>query len=300
MKPYPQLVVFGEALTDFIRQDDGSWKALAGGSPWNIARVAARLGLATGFGGAVSSDVFGTEISRLSEEAGLDSRFLQQVDKLPFLAMVTSKNPPQYFFIGNDSADLAFAPEALPEGWLEAVKFVHFGSLGLARQPLAEHLMAIAEKAHEAGKIIAFDPNFRAPMAEPAYRNTLRTMASISHYIKLSEEDIQGLFPELNRDAALAQLRAWAPTASILVTDGAAGMTLLTPQDSFFQPAFPVRVVDTVGCGDATMGGWLASLLLNPERSHADHIRYAAGCAAVCCGHAGAYAPSASEVNELL
>src|ERR1700748_910567 len=134
MKSYPKLVVFGEALTDFIRQDGHSWNAMAGGSPWNIARVAARLGIATGFGGAVSEDVFGAEILKLSNEAGLDERFIQQVEKAPLLAMVVSKNPPKYFFIGNDSADLAFDPDALPPGWLTAVKIVHFGSLGLARQ----------------------------------------------------------------------------------------------------------------------------------------------------------------------
>jgi fructokinase len=125
-------------------------------------------------------------------------------------------------------------------------------------------------------------------------------MTGISSYIKLSEEDIQGLFPELSRDAALAQLRAWAPQAPILITDGAEGMTLLTPNDKFFQPAFPVAVVDTVGAGDASMGGWLTSLLTRPERSDAEHIRYAAACAAVCCRHAGAYAPTPDEVNSLL
>jgi fructokinase len=300
MKLFPQLAVFGEALTDFIRQDDGLWKAVAGGSPWNIARVASRLGVLTGFGGAISKDVFGTEIWTLSKEAGLDDRFLQQVEKLPLLAMVPSKNPPQYFFIGNDSADLAFEPNTLPYGWLEAVQIVHFGSLGLARQPLAERLIALARRAHDAGKTIAFDPNYRSPMAAPEYRETLRQLTSIADYIKLSEEDIQGLFPETGRDAAVSQLRAWAPDAAILITDGAAGMTLLTPQGSYFQPAFPVTVVDTVGCGDASMGGWLTSLLTRPQQPAEEHLRYAAACAAVCCGHAGAYAPTADEVNQLL
>lgn len=300
MKALPSLAVFGEALTDFIRQDDGSWNARAGGSPWNIARVAARLGVATGFGGAVSNDVFGAELLRLSREAGIDERFMQQVEKLPLLAMVTSKDPPQYFFIGNDSADLAFNPELLPAGWLDAVQLVHFGSLGLARQPLAKRLLALAEKAPAAGKIVAFDPNYRDPMAAPEYRDTLRAMTGMANYIKLSEEDIRGLFPKMERDAALAQMRAWAPAASILVTDGSAGMTLSTPRETFFQPAFPVAVVDTVGAGDASMGGWLASLLTAPERTSAEHIRYAAACAAVCCEHAGAYAPAPDEVSRLL
>src|SRR2546429_4599891 len=95
-------VVFGEALTDFIREGPDRWRSAAGGSPWNVARVGARLGLATGFAGAVSTDVLGEEILRLSREAGLDPRFVQQVERAPLLALVVSKHPPQYFFIRSE------------------------------------------------------------------------------------------------------------------------------------------------------------------------------------------------------
>ena len=59
-------------------------------------------------------------------------------------------------------------------------------------------------------------------------------------------------------------------------------------------------VADTVGCGDASVGGWMASLLTQPEAPVAEHLRYAAACAAVVCGHPGAYAPTAAEVASLL
>ena len=90
----PRYVVFGEALTDMIRQDDGTWRSLPGGSCWNVARVGARLGLHTGYAGAVSMDAFGDEIAAASGAAGLDARFLQRVDAPPFIAMVTSRHPP--------------------------------------------------------------------------------------------------------------------------------------------------------------------------------------------------------------
>src|SRR2546430_14672382 len=92
-------VVFGEALTDFIREGPDRWRSAAGGSPWNVARVGARLGLATGFAGAVSLDVFREEILRPSREAGLAQRFVQQLEQAPLLALVGSKQPPQYIFV---------------------------------------------------------------------------------------------------------------------------------------------------------------------------------------------------------
>ena len=296
----PRLVVFGEALTDFIRDDANHWRSLAGGSCWNVARVGARLGVPTGFAGTVSDDVFGDELMQKSAEAGLDLRFMRQVNRPPLLAMVVSKQPPRYFFIGEHSADLAFDPSELPTGALDAAEIVHFGSLGLVREPLASRLIEVAQAARAAGKRISFDPNFRAPMAEPAYRTTLRRMAGLASYIKVSDEDLSGLFPDLDEVAALAQLREWAPDAAVLVTRGASGMTLFESDNALFQPAFQTAVADTVGCGDASVGGWMASLLMHPEAPATEHLRYAAACAAVVCGHPGAYAPTAAEVASLL
>jgi fructokinase len=296
----PQLIVFGEALTDFIREDGSRWRSAAGGSCWNVACVGARLGVRTGFAGTVSADPFGDELMQLSAQAGLDMRFMRQVERSPFLAMVVSKHPPQYFFVGEHSADLAFDATALPSGWMEAAQIVHFGSLSLVREPLAAHLLNIAQAAHAAGKRISFDPNFRAPMAGPEYRVTLSRMAGLASYIKVSDEDLRGLFPELDEASALAQLRAWAPTAAILVTRGASGMQLLTPHDTLSQRALAAQVVDTVGCGDASVGGWIASLLTRPDALFASHLRYSAACAALACARQGAYAPTADEVAARL
>jgi fructokinase len=296
----PKLIVFGEALTDFIREDGQHWRSAPGGSCWNVARVGARLGVPTGFAGTVSHDTFGDELMQQSATAGLDMRFTRQVERPPFLAMVVSKHPPQYFFIGDNSADLAFHAQALPSGWLAAAQIVHFGSLSLARQPLAAHLLDIAQDAHAAGKRISFDPNYRDLMAGPAYRSTLRRMAELATYIKVSDEDLRGLFPELDETSALVQLRAWAPTATILVTRGAAGIQLFTAQEVLFQPAFAAQVVDTVGCGDACVGGWMASLLTRPDAPLASHLQFSAACAAVSCAQQGAYAPRSDEVTARL
>ncbi|AOI57375.1 carbohydrate kinase family protein [Burkholderia diffusa] len=297
---FPRLIVFGEALTDFIRDDAQHWRSVAGGSCWNVARVGARLGVPTAFAGTVSRDIFGDELMRGSADAGLDLRFIRQVDRAPLLAMVVSKQPPDYFFIGENSADLAFDPADLPDGALDAAEVVHVGSLGVVREPLASRLIEVVQAARAGGKRISFDPNYRAPMATPSYRGTLRQLASLADWIKVSDEDLRGLFPELDEAAALAQLRAWAPDASILVTRGATGMQLLHRDTTLFQPAFATEVADTVGCGDASIGGWLASQLARPGATAADHLRYAAACAAVACAHAGAYAPTAAEVAEVM
>ncbi len=297
---FPRYVVFGEALTDMLRQADGKWLSVPGGACWNVARVGARLGVPTAFAGAVSNDLFGDQLDSAGTAAGLDRRFLQRVDASPLLAMVVSQHPPQYFFIGSDSADLHFNPALLPAGWRNDVDIVHFGGISLMRKPLAECLVREAYAASDAGKRIAFDPNFRAMANTPDYPQTFHAIVSVATHIKVSDDDLAGLFPGQSARDGLAALRALAPNAEILLTRGASGMTLFGKHGVVEQPAFPVEVVDTVGCGDASMGGWISSILLRPAASDAEHLQVSAAAAALAATHAGPYPPSAAEVEILL
>ncbi|UXY15122.1 carbohydrate kinase [Chitiniphilus purpureus] len=294
-----RFVVFGEALTDFIRDDGTHWRAVPGGACWNVARAGARLGVATAFAGAVSLDVFGDELVALSRAAGLDLRFMQQVDRPPLLAMVPSRDPPCYFFVGDNSADLHFDPAQLPQDWLQHAQTVHFGSISLARAPLAGRLVDLARKAKAAGRRIAFDPNHRNLM-DRQYQETLRVMVQLADCIKVSDEDLERLFPTQSQPQALATLRGWAPDAQLLFTQGAAGMTLFADGAVWRRPAFAISVADTVGAGDASMGAWMASLLQRPDATPAQHLDYAAAAAALACTRHGAYAPEPVEVAALL
>jgi fructokinase len=297
--PAARFVVFGEALTDFIREGEDVWRSAPGGSCWNVARAAARLGVPTGFAGGVSDDAFGEAHLRLSREAGLDLRFTQQLPRSPFLAMVVERHPPRYFFVGDDSADLNFDPAHLPAGWLDEAELVHFGCISLVREPLGTRLVSLAEQARAAGKRICFDPNYRNLMGE-AYRPRMERMAGLADFIKVSEEDLGLMFPGDGIEPALARLRALAPRADLLVTLGARGMELRSPGRTIFQPAFPVEVADTVGAGDSSMAAWMAGVLTRPAAPPEEHLRWAAATAALVCTRSGAYAPTRQEVEAFL
>ena len=296
-----RFVVFGEALTDFIQESPDHWRSVPGGSCWNVARAAARLGLPTGYAGAVSRDHFGDQLYRQAAEAGCDLRFTQRVAKPPLLAMVLSKDPPSYYFLGDDAADVNFDLAALPAGWLAQAELVHFGCISLVRPPHAARLVALAEQVHAAGTRICFDPNWRNLMEDPGYQETLARMSRVADYVKVSGEDLGCLFPGASGVAGgLQALRELAPRAAILLTEGAGGMRLYAEGHEVFQPAFKVEVADTVGAGDASMAGWMTSLLTAPGAPLAVHVAFAAATAAVVCQHSGAYAPTRDEVEALL
>jgi fructokinase len=300
----PRFVAAGEALTDLITQDSGgeTWRAAVGGSTWNVARVVAALGVPSAFAGAISTDVFGDALWAASENACLDLRFLQRCPKAPLLAVVHSTQPPRYFFIGDDSADLHFDAAALPAGWMAAAQWVHFGGISLAREPLAGRLLALAEQLHAAGVQISYDPNHRALM-DAGYRPTLRRMCALARLIKVSDEDLRGLLPELTLEQALARLRAWAPGATLLYTCGAAGATLFLDGQAWHGRPPAVEVVDTVGAGDASIGALLHGLMQHGRGGQpvavdgGEQLRWALAGGAAACMEAGAQPPALATVD---
>jgi len=298
MSALPRFVAAGEALTDLLATGPGTWTSQTGGSTWNVARVVARLGIPSAFAGAVSRDVFGAELAAANAAAGLDQRFLQQLDRPPLLAVVHERHPPRYFFLGTDSADLHFDPRQLPAGWQDRAAWVHFGGISLARAPLAGTLVALARELKQRGTKISYDPNYRALM-DDGYDATLREMVALADVVKVSDEDLRGLFRHDDLDAALAALRAWNPAATCLYTQGGAGAHLVRP-DGVWRAAAPrVDVVDTVGAGDASIGALLYSLMTWPERSGGGHLRFAVAAGTAACRVAGAQPPVLEAVLAL-
>ncbi|WP_454867085.1 carbohydrate kinase family protein [Pseudomonas lini] len=293
----PRAVVFGEALTDLVQGHPGEWKGYPGGAPWNVARALSRLGVDTAFAGSVSTDSLGDQIVHHSNLAGLDLRFLQRVDRDPLVAIVPSSRPPKYFFAGD--ADLFFDPMLLPDTWLSHVELCHFSCISLARQPLADTLVDVAQQAKKAGKRISFDPNWRNLMDRYYREQTFPTMTSLSDMIKLSDEDLRHLYPGQTENQAMDELRALNSQMQILFTRGEYGMALHTSDSYFEQPAIAVNVADTVGAGDASMAGWLAADLLGISDLQ-ERLRFSAACVSISCSYAGAHAPTMADVKKLL
>ena len=294
----PLMLCAGEALTDMIDQGTDTWVARVGGSTWNVARALASLGEKTAFAGAISQDRFGDALWAASEEVGLDLRLLQRFPRSPLLAIVEKSEPPHYFFIGDDSADLHFDPRQYPAGWTDSLQWAHFGGISLARQPLASTLVSLAQKLKAQGVSISYDPNYRNLMDE-RYTPTLEAMAAIADVIKVSDGDLRGLFPGLGVDEAFARLRAMNPAALFLLTRGGQGASLFRGEERAHALAPKVTVVDTVGAGDASIAGLLHSLSRQPARSLQSHLHAALAAGSAACLQAGATPPTPAAMHQL-
>lgn len=296
--PLPAFVAFGEALTDMLRTGANTWKSVPGGAPWNVAQIMASFGVRSAFGGAISQDCFGDALWHASTQAGLDLRFLQRNAHAPLLAIVHETQPPAYFFVGDNSADLHFDIDTLPHAWEGAVRWAHFGGISLAREPLAERLVALAERLSASRVKISYDPNFRNLM-DGRYDPLLARMVAVADVIKVSDEDLRGLFRTPDDAAAFAHLRTMNPTAAYLYTRGADGAALYAAEHAWHATPPAIRVVDTVGAGDCSLAGLLSSLMQQPDAGWDAHLRAAVAAGTGACLTAGATPPSAETLARL-
>ncbi len=158
-----------------------------------------------------------------------------------------------------------------------------------------EGMVRAAHIAHDAGVPIVAD--FEGNDS-PRFDELL----SLVDHLILSSGFAKELTHAPNAAGAVEQL--WSPVRkAVIVTDGAEGMWYLAEgygQGVQYQPAFPVQVVDSTGCGDVFHGAYAACLARGVGIT--DRIRIAAAAAAIKATKPGGQAgiPDWSHVEAFL
>jgi fructokinase len=134
------------------------------------------------------------------------------------------------------------------------------GTLGLVFDPTASTLEGLVASAPRE-QLVACDPNIRPAAIDAAgnvgaYRARLARVLARTDVVKVSDDDLAWLVPGAGVEEAARSLLA--PGAVALVTLGARGALVVRPEGKVVAlPAVPVDVVDTIGAGDAFLGGFL-------------------------------------------
>jgi len=306
------ILCHGEMLIDFIPTEarDGTlaYRPAVGGSPGNVALTLARLDVPAGFVGGLSNDFFGEQIASALAANGVAMDYVSRLERPTMLAFVDLKGEePRYAFYDAESAARNWRLEDMPP-IAPDVNGLHFGSLSLIRPPAANAFAELMRR--EAGRrIISFDPNIRASLVddEVDYRARLNEIFHLADVIKLSGVDLAWIAPGKAIEGLAAD---WlqAEARLVLLTRGSEGATLFARGASVSRPTIPVKVADTVGAGDATMGGMLAALndrdALSRERLEqlgeqelTKILDFALAVAAVTCSRIGADPPTRAELE---
>jgi len=302
------IVVCGEALIDMVTTGDSTRRPTPGGGPFNTARALARLEAPAAFLGHFSTDEFGR---MLADQLAADGASLALATFGPEPTTVAVANigrdglAEYEFFIDGTSAPnltLDMIPAELPV----EVKAVHLGTLGLVLEPMASSLAALVRREH-GRRLVMLDPNIRPVLAtDPQYRPRLDSLISQSTIVKASDADLDWLFQGLDRMAAARALLARGPKM-VVVTLGAKGAVGMTASAEVRVPAPAVRVVDTIGAGDAFGAALLAwlhdhgrlsrDLRLDREELRAA-LEFACLVASITCTRPGADPPRRAELKS--
>ena len=255
------ILVGGEALFDLVVQgDEDDLRGHPGGAAFNTARTVGRLGQPVAYLGRLSSDRFGLRLEALLSDDGVGLESVVRTDEPTTLAIaeVDHEGVAGYRFYERGTAATGLTPEAALDAAPDAVDILHVGTLGLALEPVATALEAVVDRVADSA-LIAVDPNCRPWVIDDraAYRERLDRVLARAHLLKVSEEDIEYLEPDLSPVEGVRALLEGGPTVGLL-TRGPNGALVITRTAEVAVPAPRAKVVDTIGAGDAFGGGFVA------------------------------------------
>jgi fructokinase len=282
----PTIISLGEVLWDLF--PDGE---RFGGAPANFACHVAILGADVSMVSAVGDDARGREATGILNGYGIDVSLMQVVPDAPTgtVSVALDSNGKPTFTIHEGSAwDQLVWNEELESRVTEA-DAIYFGTLGQRGDVSRTTIRRVVEAATAEGIPRVLDINLRPPFfGSELIRESVR-YASI---LKLSDEELPevcaacGIDTSDPPDALLRRLLDTNELDLVVMTRGAEGAVLVTPDGIVKQPGIPTTVRDTVGVGDSFTAAFLLGVLRGEP--HNQTLHKACAIAAAACAHSGA------------
>lgn len=306
------LYCIGEMLIDFIPgTETGSYVRNAGGAPANVAIAAARQGLRSAMCCSLGDDNFGRFLLDTLEKNGVEAiKKTLCREAVTTMAFVTldEKGDRSFTFARKPGADMLLNENDVKEEEIAESVIVHAGSLSLSASPAAEATRRALRLAHEKGRFVSFDVNYRDLIWNGDIKACTDAVCSCLRYVdvmKISEEEA-GMF---GGEAAVGELMTRFGLSAVVETLGAAGARCFYNGASFEVPGRKAVCVDATGAGDAFWGGFLSALRLgglekpsdlSEELLH-DALEYGNRCGWFCVQKKGAISalPTREEVEGL-
>ena len=292
--------VAGEVLIDLIPR--GTERvAIVGGGPANTAKALARLGFDTYFIDGISTDAYGEQARAELLSDGVKLDYALSSKNPTCLATVTldENGSASYDFLIEGTATFEFNESWLPDP-SHPPAVLHIGTLATIVEPGATNLFNWAKSVKAP---LVFDPNIRSSVVSDRtrYQRIVEKWATISSVIKMSDDDLAWLYPEMDF-RSVAENFINEKTQLVVITKGGVGIDGFTEDGEVTVPGVKIDVVDTVGAGD-TVGAILVEAIVKYGLDNLVGIalertlKRAAGAAAITCSRAGANPPTLKELE---
>ena len=295
------VVALGELLIDFTTQstDSDGYPTMAahpGGAPANFLAAIAKFGGKAALLGKVGTDTFGKLLTDTLRKAGIETKGLVASDEFfTTLAFVTldENGDREFAFARKPGADTQLRWEEIDPVMLEEARVFHFGSLSCTDEPARTATQKAAAYARAHGKLVTYDPNYRAPLWKTEQEAKAQILWGLSQadIVKISDEETQFLWgcgPEEGAERVLA-----LGARLVMVTLGPKGCLLKNAQAEFSCGCPKVHPIDTTGAGDI-FGGSAVSRFLELNKAPEALMR---GDLAYMARYAAAAASLSTEVS---
>ena len=264
------VTALGEILIDFTpcgKSEAGQkiFEQNPGGAPANVLACLNKCGKKTAFIGKVGNDMHGQFLVNVLNESGICTDGVVVDDSVfTTLAFVVLSDSGErsFSFARKPGADTCLTQEELKEEIIRDSKVFHVGSLSLTAEPARGTTFKALQIAKEAGCIISYDPNYRAPLwdSKEVAIEGMRSVISYVDVMKLSDEETALLTDVVEPEAAAKKLIEMG-VSIVAVTLGADGALVCTKEGCAIVPGYKANMVDTTGAGDSFWGGFLHCLL---------------------------------------
>lgn len=293
-----KVAALGEVLWDILPEG-----RRLGGAPANFACHVAQFGLDACLVSAVGDDEPGhVALSELGRR-GLD-RYIAVVTDRPTGTVgvqLDAAGIPAYEIHRDVAWDFIPWTDALAE-LAAGVQAVCFGTLALrspvSRQTLTRFLDAMPCGG---GRLRVLDVNLRPPL--PSDDTVIDALARCN-VLKLNDEELPrvavavGLLPDLPPEETARRLRADCGLRALILTCGARGSHVFTPDAESHLATPHVDVADTVGAGDSFTAAFTAALLSGADVAKAHQL--AVRTSAYVCTQHGATPALPADITQTI
>jgi sugar/nucleoside kinase (ribokinase family) len=256
----PDVIALGEALVEIMRpgldqplDEAGTFAGpFPSGAPAIFASAAARLGLKTGFVGAVGADAFGRLFRARLISDGVDLTYLRvDEDHATGVAFVAYRHEGSREFVFHLRHSAAGQAPTLTPAYFAHARWIHITGSTLAGGPawhgVCEHAVRLAKNA---GAYVSFDPNIRRELLQgTSIEELCGGIIRMADVVLPSGDELAMLTGREGAQAARALLEKGV--RMVVLKQGAAGSTLFTIEGELHIPARPREERDPTGAGDA-------------------------------------------------
>ncbi len=287
-------------VKDFPRPDKlsvimGDLKSSVGGSSANSSVAASKLGVKSGIIGKVGFDEYGWYvIQNLREQKANLEHILVDFKNPTGVSLITINKNGIPEFVQMIGASEPICPEEIRQRYIEDAKHLHMTGLNL------ETLEKTSKIAKNLKLTVSFDPGRKK--SELGYKKLMPILKNVD-ILFINRKEAKALLASSSEESILdviSKLRnKIGKDKTYIIKGGKENVLAHSPTKEVSVSPFNVKVIDTVGAGDAFDAGFLVAFL--EGKSLKDSVLYGVGCSAIKCSREGAQSsPNKIELEKFL